>query len=155
MIALLATLVIVSPNPAHVKWISHANVRLPQISRLTIKKEPCPALANASCVVTNSPSTIYLLPSDDNKYTLLHELGHVYDRTTMPSWQRRAFRRIMKYKQPWESGWRNNLLVSPGVVELFADAYMSCATSSVLTGGYGWWPTRRQYRRVCHMLRRR
>ena len=152
---IIATLAVFTSSPAYRQEIADAGQRvaLPKVSSVQIVNSTCPSVQDASCVISSNPTTIYFDPDSDHMY-LIHELAHVYDLTTMPQWQRVAFMRIIGYKRAWANVWNGDKLVLPGGAELFADAYMSCAVGGVQTV-YGWYPTNKQYKRICHMLRKR
>lgn len=156
MLAILLTAVAIFSAPAQRAWVQEGgqNVMLPRVAHIDVRNQECPAYPGASCVYPGQ-TTVYLDPDSNDQYTLMHEVGHIYDQTTMPQWQRVAFTRIMKYKRAWNSTWNGGRVTLVGVEEIFADAYADCAFKAVLMGGYGWHPTLQQFNRVCHMLRKR
>jgi hypothetical protein len=81
---------------------------------------PCPGYPEAvGCL---DGDTIYVLERGD-RYTLNHELGHVFDRDKLTDRDRRWFTRRLGYRKmrPW---WGEQGKASPA--ERFADAYATC-----------------------------
>lgn len=105
---------------------------------------PCPYEGGSSCIWLGGP--IYLDPEWADRFTLFHELGHVFDYQHMDDRERAAFLRLTGDRRPWRSP-RN----SPH--EKFAESYATCALHRRPAGGYGYSPPLRVHRRVCALIR--
>jgi hypothetical protein len=117
---------------------------------------------NSACTSPEWPS-IYLDPRYGSvRATFFHELGHRFDYTRLTDANRARFRELahIRPKRPWRG-------VPNAPAERFAEAYGLCSlgreprlpltptrVSNRINGAYGYSPTVRQHRRICHWLRR-
>jgi hypothetical protein len=117
----------------------------------------CPFYADGGSCATPEAGEIWLAPGA-SKFTLWHELGHIFDHDVLTDPQRAWFARLLGFKDvTWDQG------TGPGTrgpSEVFADAFATCATERPVRRrgkwatttnevAYGWNYTPRQYRRVC------
>lgn len=93
-----------------------------------------------------NPSTgeIWIPDEDSARFTLAHELGHVFDGQYLTDSDREWLRRVMT--APSGDWWKPN-----GAGEWFADFYGDCAVGLGRTSleGYAERPSPRRLRRVC------
>src|SRR4051812_15989403 len=77
--------------PQYQRWVDSASVPTPR-GVVTVRLEDCPAgpAEAAGCAYTDT-RTIYLRPEGRFKDRFLHELGHIYDATTMTDRRRARF----------------------------------------------------------------
>jgi hypothetical protein len=135
----------VRPQP-YQRWVDQAKIPTPRgIIRLDLTEYGC---AGYVCAYpTEQPPRIVLFFDSFDRYTrydTLHEVGHVFAAERGDGAFRRAFRHILGR---WDEEW-------------FAQAYSWCAVNPRAPArwrypGYGYWPTARQHRRVCSLIRRR
>ena len=133
-------------------WARAARVPLPD-GKVTVSQRGCPGRPDlAGCVRTSSPRTIYLRRGAKH-LTFLHELGHVFDLTTMSAADRRAFMRVHWGRVgSWWAG-----RTPPG--EWFAEAYSLCARFGLrrharFSSSYGYGPSARHHRASCRVIQR-
>ena len=86
----------------------------------------------------------------DVRWTLMHELGHVFDERVLTAADRSAFRRAIRYRGSWTSG-------PQPAGERFAEAYAGCAVYARapyggLQGEYGYRAGPDTFRRVCGLI---
>jgi hypothetical protein len=136
---------------------------------VTITRAECPAFPGerATCAYMDT-GAIYMAELD--RFSLAHELGHVFDARVLTEPERARLARLLGMDgAPWENGTGEHCTVdAPCPSELFADAYATCATRGddirprrtrrgalVFTevNAYGYRPTPRQHRRVCRAIR--
>jgi hypothetical protein len=111
----------------------------------------CPGTEYDGCWDT----TVLHLPTArgvDLRWTLMHELGHVFDDRVLTPADRVAFKRAIRYPAPWTTG-------AEPAGERFAEAYAGCAIYSRapyggLQGEYGYQAGPETFRRVCELIRR-
>jgi hypothetical protein len=111
----------------------------------------CPGTEYDGCWDT----TILHLPTArgvDLRWTLLHELGHVFDDRVLTAADRAAFKRVIRYSGAWSTG-------DQPAGERFAEAYAGCALYprapyGGLQGQYGYTAGPQTFRRVCGLIRR-
>jgi hypothetical protein len=111
----------------------------------------CPGTAYEGCWDT----TVLHLPTArgvDVRWTLMHELGHVFDDRVLTAADRAAFKRTIRYAAPWTTG-------AEPAGERFAEAYAGCAVYAHapyggLHGEYGYEAGPETFRRVCELIRR-
>jgi hypothetical protein len=121
---------------------------------------PCPGMVEPACAI---PGTIWLDIAgatghgmgSELRYMLFHELGHQADYRVLADADREAFLGLTGDRRPWRSD-------APSPHERFAEAYAMCAAPELFPvdratdrrdGAYGFRPTRRQYRKVCRLVR--
>lgn len=101
---------------------------------------------NGSRPACANPTTgeVWLPDSDSARFTLAHELGHVFDSQYLKDSDREWLRRVMR--APAGDWWR-----SDGAGEWFADFYADCAVGLGRSSfeGYADRPSPRHLRRVC------
>lgn len=92
------------------------------------------------------------VPHGSDRFTLAHELGHLYDEQTLTDTGREWFRTAMRAPAGgWWKEW--------GAAEWFADFYALCALGYDLRrinsapGGYISHPSRQRLSRVCNRIR--
>lgn len=124
--------------------------------RLTLHLAGCPSAPRlAGCVDSRRLGELYVNPRlPFQQSTLLHELGHIFDFTTMRASDRRAFARAARLRpRGWYAG-RNPLF------EKFAEGYSFCARFRTINRRVGPFATyrydvgRREHARVCAVIRR-
>jgi hypothetical protein len=111
----------------------------------------CPGTEYDGCWDT----TVLHLPTArgvDLRWTLLHELGHVFDDRVLTAADRAAFKGAIRYSGAWTSG-------DEPAGERFAEAYAGCALYAHapyggLQGQYGYTAGPQTFRRVCELIRR-
>ena len=155
-----ARVALVSPSGgalpgAYQGWVNAS--RVPTVDgRVTVRLAPCPGHPRlAGCVNFRRLDELFLTPGlPRQQSTLLHELGHLFDFTTMRAADRRAFARASgRRARNWYAG-RNPLF------EQFGEGYSFCARFRTVVRrvgpfaiyGYDVGPT--QHRRVCTVIRR-
>jgi hypothetical protein len=100
-------------------------------------------------------STVLHLPTArgvDVRWTLMHELGHVFDDRVLTPADRAAFKRVVRYPASWTTG-------AEPAGERFAEAYAGCAIYAHapyggLDGEYGYEAGPETFKRVCDVIRR-
>jgi hypothetical protein len=137
-------------------WLDRSKVPGPA-GPITVHLRGCPRYEQARGCTLADGSAIYLRPDFSNApATLLHELGHLFDRQAMSDGLRARFARIMASDLPWDG--------QAGLRETFAEAYGLCARRSEIisypdeTLPTEWdytlyLPTEPQHRRVCGLIR--
>ena len=133
------------PQP-YQRWIDEAKVPTPTgMIRLDLTPTGC---AGYVCAYPweDPPRIVLFLDSFDRytRYDTLHEVGHVFSYQHRNPSFRRAFRRIFGLRR-WDDEW-------------FAQGYSWCAMNPSYPAywnypGYGYWPTIRQHRAVCRLIR--
>lgn len=132
------------PEP-YQRYVDQARVPTPEMRvPLVLSAERC--RGREAC--TNG-TTIWLGDPFWQRYAVLHELGHVYDRHVLEDRHRHRFHALMRDWRPWDDA----------VEEVFADAYWSCSMNgrrpAVRTPLYAA-PGRRggvyQHRKVCRLI---
>jgi hypothetical protein len=111
----------------------------------------CPGTEYDGCWDT----TVLHLPTArgvDTRWTLMHELGHVFDDRVLTPADRAAFKRAIRYPASWTTG-------AEPAGERFAEAYAGCAFYARapyggLQGEYGYEAGPATFRRVCDIIRR-
>jgi hypothetical protein len=88
----------------------------------------------------------------DVRWTLMHELGHVFDERVLTGADRAAFKRVIGYPAAWATG-------AEPAGERFAEAYAGCAIDARapyggLRGEYGYAAGPSTFARVCALIRR-
>jgi hypothetical protein len=131
-------------------WVDAAAMPTPPVS-LDVVLATCPVPISDGCIVHGPVETIYLGSMVRDRATLLHEVGHAFDATTLTDPQRARFEAIFGDTRPWRSP-------SNSPHERFAEAYSLCARHPVIrrtyTAAYGYRVTPAQQRRVCALIRR-
>jgi hypothetical protein len=138
-----------------------------------IVKAACPGFPDATeCVF--QPGTADQLGADyprgavfteGYRFATDHGLGHIYDATRMDDSERHAFAHILERPgELWSSTYTDDdgrLVQWPGsLAEVFADAYANCRLRHVVAPGHAWeagydyYPTPRENRRVCGLIKR-
>ena len=134
-------------------WVKRAHAPLPT-GRIRIGFEGCPRHPELyGCVRTDRPRTIHLSPDvRSRRAVFFHELGHVFDLTTLRPRDRAGFKRLHgRANRSWWSG-------ENPTAEWFAEAYSLCARygtrwpRSVLTT-YRYRPSPRRARSSCELIR--
>jgi hypothetical protein len=118
---------------------------------VAVDLHPCPGSPYDACWDT----TVLHLPTArgvDLRWTLMHELGHVFDDRVLAAADRAAFKRIIRYSGAWTAG-------DEPSGERFAEAYAGCALYAHapyggLQGQYGYSAGPETFRRVCELIRR-
>jgi hypothetical protein len=83
-----------------------------------IHRGECPVVAGAACAYQNTGDI--WLPADSDRFTLAHELGHMFDAQFLDDRERKWLRRLMHAPGgDWGREW--------GAAEWFADYYATCA----------------------------
>ena len=133
------------PEP-YQSWIDTAKVPTPHgVIRLDLTDNGCDGYVCAY-PWEMPPRIVLFLDSFDRytRYDTLHEVGHVFSYQHRDSRFRRAFRAIFALRR-WNDEW-------------FAQSYSWCALNPNYPAyynypGYGYWPTIRQHRAVCRLIR--
>lgn len=127
---------------------------MPAPPETPIAIEPGPvACGNATGFGCYSATGI-ALARDASRYTVMHELGHAFDRQTLTPRARWEFTRVVHATGPWFGDDH-----SEGVEEIFADAYAHCAMHRrmapgyLLAGTFDWPRSPARFRRVCNTIR--
>jgi hypothetical protein len=141
------------------KWLQQS--RMPLVGgRIRLIIGNCPHRpAFAGCVFSRNPRRLYLnMHSKNPKSVLYHELGHTFDFELLRRSDRKKFKRVMHLRKPgWFAG-------KGPPSELFSEAYAFCSrfgsrrpsakfrswTHSI----YGYWPSRRQWRANCSIIKK-
>lgn len=153
------------PSMRHASYIAAALVasamvlpdtgaaRVPMPRTAIVHYASCPD-GGGSCAYADR-AEVYIEPGAD-LYTLMHELGHIFDRQHLNPWDRARFARLLGLPGEWNRGTGLDGLQSPH--ERFADAYATCALG--LTPARGRWetaydynPSPRRHRTVCRSIR--
>src|SRR4051794_12181327 len=138
------------------RWLGGSRMPPPRVS-IRIVGVSCPSLLDASGC-TYRPNRVYL--KWRNRFTFLHEVGHVFDYTTLGARERHEFRTILGLERSrrWYGPAFGASGHGPAVgSELFAEAYRTCATNGAREPDYtqyGYRPSARQQRRICALIRR-
>lgn len=133
-------------------WANAAFVPTPQID-VNVINAPCPAAPEwaAACSVIGLHQ-IYIGSEGHNPHVFLHELGHVYDDTSMTDMARAKFMAILHTSGSW-----TRPLGQDAPAEQFAEAYSLCARHRTIRtfyyGMYGYTPSPQIHRRVCAVIR--
>jgi hypothetical protein len=141
------------------EWLQQS--RMPLVGgRIRLIIGSCPHRPTfAGCVFSRNPRRLYLnMQSKNPKSVLYHELGHTFDFELLRRSDRKKFKRVMHMKKPgWFAG-------AGPPSELFGEAYAFCSrfgskrpsvkyrswTHSI----YGYWPSRKQWRANCTIIKR-
>lgn len=132
-------------------WANLALVPTPQVE-VNVIAAPCPDAPAwvAACSLVGLHQ-IYIGPDGRNAHVFLHELGHVYDDTSMTDATRAKFMAIMHLRGPWVRPLGKN-----APAEKFAEAYSLCARHKTIRsfyyGVYNYTPSPRQHLRVCALM---
>jgi hypothetical protein len=118
---------------------------------VAVDPHACPGSEYDSCW----DATVIHLPTArgvDVRWTLMHELGHVFDDRVLTPADRSAFKRVIRYSGAWTTG-------DEPAGERFAEAYAGCAIYAHapyggLQGQYGYAAGPDTFRRVCALIRR-
>lgn len=118
---------------------------------VAVELHPCPGPEYDSCWDT----TVLHLPTArgvDVRWTLMHELGHVFDDRVLTAADRAAFKTVIRYSGAWTTG-------DEPAGERFAEAYAGCAQYARapyggLQGQYGYVAGPDTFRRACELIRR-
>jgi hypothetical protein len=134
-------------------WADQSLVPTPA-GTVVVHLEPCPnAPAWAAGCAVPEQRTIYLGPTARTKDRFLHELGHIFDATTMTDPLREAFEDIIRFRG---TAWIASASTNPPN-EQFAEAFSLCArhrTVHGMWGGmYGYSPTATPHRQACTVIR--
>ena len=112
---------------------------------------PCPGSAYEACW---DPAGLHVPIGRgvDVRWTLMHELGHVFDDRVLTGVDRAAFKRVIRYSGAWTTG-------AEPAGERFAEAYAGCAIYSRapyggLEGEYGYTAGPQTFARACGLIRR-
>lgn len=162
LIALVATLFAVLPNPASAAtlvaadgssasgpyqgWVDASALPTPA-GAITVREGTGPC-SSAACS-TYAPATVWM-GRHAGRQDLLHEIGHHFDAERMSSGARAAFTRLAGLgARPWKGG------ANPPN-ERFAAAYAMCGTSSSAPARthweYGYRPSVSEHRAVCGLI---
>lgn len=158
---------IIRPDGGDISWyereLQRAKVPPPRGDFLLVFENRCPAHGEA-CANRGPPPWIDLTHPDRRfmREPFLHEVGHVFDFTTLHDGHRRFFQRLTGDRRPW-FGPSAKPWDTPA--EHFADAYYYCALNpwrvpqsyvGVFAGATAKPLTRtvhRRHRRACRMIR--
>jgi hypothetical protein len=118
---------------------------------VAVDLHPCPGSQYDSCW----DATVLHLPTArgvDLRWTLMHELGHVFDDRVLTAADRAAFKRVIRYSGAWTTG-------DEPAGERFAEAYAGCALYAHapyggLQGQYGYTAGPDTFRRACDLIHR-
>jgi hypothetical protein len=160
----LATLVVAAPTRAvtlvtttgaplggHLQAIVDGS-RVPTApGAVVVDPAPCPGSAYQACW---DPTGLHVPVGRgvDVRWTLMHELGHVFDDRVLTGADRAAFKRVIGYSGAWTTG-------AEPAGERFAEAYAGCAIYARapyggLEGEYGYTAGPQTFARVCGLIRR-
>lgn len=142
VLTIAAVVVSAMPNAAHA-W----NVPLPAAPIEWHLGEPCPNRPTRGCTMDVRPIPIYMPRDQVTNQNVWHELGHAFDYSVMTDANRDTWRSIMHERRPWRT--------SPNSPhERFAESYALCQLGTRgAFRGYDFWPTRRQLRAICLLIR--
>jgi hypothetical protein len=123
---------------------------------VTLHQASCPGVEDAlGCYFEDPVGTYNVYWADGDVLTLYHELGHVYDATSLTDRYRLEFMDIMHVGHSL-SDWRTWLINDSGATpnEWFAEAYGRCAIhmGTGLPTAYWYDPTRAQHRAICALI---
>jgi hypothetical protein len=112
---------------------------------------PCPGSAYEACWDA-AGLHVPIARGVDVRWTLMHELGHVFDDRVLIGADRAAFKRVIRYPGAWMTG-------AEPAGERFAEAYAGCAIYSRapyggLDGEYGYTAGPQTFARACALIRR-
>lgn len=156
LIALLLTAGLVENASAGRVAENIARMQMPVVPDQQVIVGPCPVpawdLGESGCTWLTPEAPIYIMRASD-RWTLAHEMGHRYSVIMLTQGDRDRFATIMRYRGH-----------PPVGDERIADAYASCAlgwkpspghvSDANFPTGRSYWPSPREQRRVCGMLRR-
>jgi hypothetical protein len=148
--------------------IGHMHVPIVHAPDRTILLAPCPGYPSlAACNYPDPKSPIYIRPEYYSVHVLYAELGGRFASVAMDQGARNRFAAIMGSRAQWDNVGENGAIVAFGLAEQFEDAYVNCAfgyTRRTPTLDHpeparwitqtGYWPTPRQHRRVCALIRK-
>lgn len=136
-------------------WASWGHV--PTITgTVTIHPQPCPWSIEPACTTDKYPDEMWIAPWVDDRRTVMHELGHLFDYRQTPGF-RDTFMDVLEINT---SLWRA-AGVPNAPQEKFAEVYALCSEQpgrmpSRGPVGYGVWRLDRQtYRAACGLIRGR
>ena len=121
---------------------------------VVVNLAPCPGAPDwaAGCAIAEQRA-IYLGQNARTKDRFLHELGHIFDATTMTDPLRNVFEGIIRTRG---TAWIAAASTNPPQ-EQFAEAYSLCARHRTIRGMwggmYGYSPTATPHRRACSVIR--
>lgn len=124
-----------SDDPQITRWVDQMSGWLPFDSlNVEIKVGPCPAVPQAGGCYDGDEGIIWIAPSNFDKDSVGHELGHVFDRNLMNDGMRnkitnRVFRLIGTtwYPQKGADALKNCPGTDTCPNEMFADGFSACA----------------------------
>lgn len=127
--------------------------RVPMPHAVTVLYQPCPN-GGGSCADADS-DTVYIEPGAD-LFTIMHEVGHIFDRQRLSDRDRARFARLLGLPGEWRRGTGLDGLNSPS--ERFADAYAACALGlrpdgSRWVSAYDYNPSPRRHHTICRSIR--
>jgi hypothetical protein len=140
-----------APLAGHLQAVVNGS-RIPTApGAVAVDLHPCPGTAYDACW----DAAVLHLPTArgvDVRWTLMHELGHVFDDRVLTAADRIAFKRVIRYAGAWTTG-------DEPAGERFAEAYAGCAQYTHapyggLQGQYGYEAGPETFRRVCEFIRR-
>jgi hypothetical protein len=118
---------------------------------VVVDLRPCPGSAYEGCW---EPGVLHVPTARgvDVRWTLMHELGHVFDDRVLTRAERAAFKRVIRYSGAWATG-------AEPAGERFAEAYAGCAIYARapyggLDADYGYSAGPETFARVCALIRR-
>ena len=141
------------------RWLQQS--RMPLVGgRIRLIIGECPHHPKfAGCVYSMRPRRLWLnMGALNPKSVLYHELGHTFDFELLRRSDRKKFKRVMHLRRPgWFAG-------NGPPSELFAEAYAFCARFGMRKPSdkyrswthslYGYWPSRKQWRANCTIIKR-
>jgi len=134
-------------------WVDRAPVPTPA-GTVTLAFAGCPGgPAWASGCADEATRTIYLGDGAQDYRGFFHELGHIFDATTLSDDERQSFQSIMRRPGAWVAD-----ASSSPPDEWFAEGYSLCArhrriARTYVAGNYDYAPTPRQHAAVCALIR--
>ena len=138
------------PQP-YQAWADAARVPTPA-GAVALQLSPCPGAPSAAGCVLRGSREVFLAPGSQDRGTMLHELGHVFDQTTMTPAARSRFQSLVRHRGAWAAAAGGD-----SAEEQFAEAYALCARRARLTsthfGMYDYTPTPRMHAQGCALIR--
>jgi len=141
-----------NPQP-YQSWVDRDPVPTPA-GTVTLAFAGCPGgPAWASGCADKATRTIYLGDGAQDYRGFFHELGHIFDATTLSDDERQSFQSIMRRPGAWVAD-----ASSSPPDEWFAEGYSLCArhrriARTYVAGNYDYAPTPRQHAAVCALIR--
>lgn len=153
LVVALLSLVAAPTAPASMRGI-------PGPLHVTVVHAPCPTSPLAVACADLDTATVYVEDSKD-RFTVQHEVGHVFDTQRLNDRERGALARLLHSKVPWSAPGPQNFFDDAPIPagEKFADAYAACRLglnpdTGVWETGYDWYPTGSQQRHMCATIKR-